>query len=56
MLCQKLLFFLLKPFLELVFDFLLLVFQLLLQIKEAFVNVFHLLKFEPLQLFLHLFQ
>jgi hypothetical protein len=56
MLGQELLFFLFEPLLELILDLLLLVFKLLLQIKEAFVNIFHLLKLESFQFFLHLLE
>ena len=48
MLREELLLLLLETLLELVLDFLLLVFELALQIKETLVDVLHLLEFESL--------
>ena len=55
-LCEELLFLLFEAFLELILDFLLLVFQLPLEVEEAFVDVFHLLELETLQLLLDLLE
>jgi len=54
MLGQEFLLLLFEPLLEFIFDLLLFVFKFFLQIKEALINIFHLLKLEPLQFFLHL--
>ena len=54
MLGQELLLLLFKPLLEFIFDLLLFVFKLLLQIKESFIDIFHLLKLKSLQFFLYL--
>lgn len=56
MLGQELLLFLFEPLLEFILDLLLFIFKLFLQIKEAFVYIFHLLKLESLQFFLDLLQ
>ena len=56
MLRQELLLLLFEPFLKLILNLLLLILQLLLQIEKAFINIFHLLEFESLQLFLDLLQ
>ena len=53
---QELLLLLLEPLFKFILDLLLLVFKFLLQVEEAFVDVLHLLEFEPLELFLHLFE
>lgn len=53
---QKLLFLLLETLLELILYLLFLIFKLLLQVEEALVNILHLLKFQPLQLLLHLLE
>lgn len=53
---HKLLFFLLKPLVKLIFDLQLLVFELFLEVKETLIDVFHLLELEPFQLLLYLFQ
>ena len=56
MLGQELLLFLLEPLFKFIFDLLLFIFKLFLQIKEAFINIFHLLKLKSLQFFLYLLQ
>ena len=52
---EEFLFFFLKPLLELILDLLLFVLQFFLQIKEPFIDIFHLLEFQPLELLLDLF-
>ena len=54
MLREELLFLFFESLLELVLDLLLLVFKLPLEVEETLVDVFHLLEFEALQLFLDL--
>ena len=51
---QEFLFLLFKSLFKFVFDFLFLIFKFLLQIKEAFVNIFHLLEFQSFEFFLDL--
>ena len=45
MLSEEFLFLFLKPLFEFIFYFLFLVLELLLEVKEPFVDVFHLLEF-----------
>ena len=51
---QKFLLLLFEPFFKFILNFLFLILKLFLEIKEAFINIFHLLKFEPFKLFLDL--
>lgn len=56
MLCQELLLLFLKSLFKLILNLLLLIFKFLLEVKEALVDILHLLEFESFKFFLYLFQ